>query len=93
MNVRFTLPASWRTLTGSSLTDLTCDATTVGQALTWLTDLFPVFTERILTEDGELAPWALVCLNYTDVRTIGGLAAEIKSRDSELEIIPALMGG
>lgn len=93
MAVRFILPTSWRTLAGSSLTGLNCDAATVGQALAWLTDLFPVFTERILTEDGRLAPWTLVCLNHTDVRTIGGLAAEITSSDAELEIIPALMGG
>ncbi|WP_040781600.1 hypothetical protein [Nocardia pneumoniae] len=91
--VRFTLPASWRTLAGSNFAGLTCDAVTVGQALTWLTDTFPVFKERIITEDGDLAPWTLVCLNHIDVRSIGGLAAEITGDDSELEIIPALMGG
>ena len=91
--VRFTLPASWRTLAGEDLADLSCEAATVGQALTWLTDRFPVLTPRILTGDGQLAPWALVCLDRTDVRTIGGLAAETNGNDRELEIIPALMGG
>lgn len=92
MVLRFTLPASWRTVAGSSLADLACDADTVEQALTWLTELFPVFKERIITDDGELAPWTLVCLNHTDVRTIGGLTAAI-TVDSEIQIIPALMGG
>jgi molybdopterin converting factor small subunit len=92
MLVRFTLPGAWRTLTGTDLSDVTCEAATVGEALTWLSDTYPVLRQRLFTDTAELAPWTLVCLDHADVRTIGNLDAPVTD-GGELQIIPALMGG
>jgi hypothetical protein len=66
--VQFVLTANWRTIAGHDLTGLRCEASTVGQALTWLGKAHPVLRERIFTADEELAPWI--------VTLAGGLARE-----------------
>ncbi len=91
--VRFVLPANWRTIVGHDLTGLRCEAATVGQALTWLSEAYPAFRERIFTEDGQLAPWIVVCLGEADIRTCQGLHTPIADHHGELRVIPALMGG
>jgi hypothetical protein len=70
MTVHFSLPASWSTLAGSDVSALTCEAATVGEALTWLVARFPVFVERIYLDrqaGGSLAPWSIVCLDHVQV--------------------------
>ncbi|MFD8101066.1 MoaD/ThiS family protein [Nocardia fluminea] len=89
MTVRFVLSPSWPTLVGADLSELSTQATTIGQALTWLVDQHPIFGERIF--DGErLAPWTIVCLNNTHILD---LDTPIPAGDHELQIIPALVGG
>jgi hypothetical protein len=90
--IRFVLPANWRTVAGQNLAGLNCPADTVGQALHWLSEQHPCFAERIFS-NGEIAPWVLVCLDGTDVRTLHGLDTSVAKPDHELHIIPALMGG
>jgi molybdopterin synthase sulfur carrier subunit len=91
--VQFVLPANWRTITGHDLTGLRCEASTVGQALTWLSEAHPVLRERIFTADEELAPWIVVSLGDEDVRTYQGLDTPIADQNDKLRVIPALMGG
>ena len=91
--VRFVLPANWRTIAGHDLAGLRCETSTVGQALTWLSNAHPVLRERIFTADGELAPWIVVCLGDEDIRTCQGLNTPIADQNGELRVIPALMGG
>ncbi len=91
--VQFVLPANWRTIAGHDLTGLRCEASTVGQALIWLSEAHPVLRERIFTADGELAPWIVVCLGDEDIRTCQGLDTPIADQNGELRVIPALMGG
>lgn len=91
MTVRFTVPASWHGLT--DLPVLSCDAGTVGAALAWFCDRYPSLRHRFLTAEAEIAPWAVVSLDQTDVRTLAELATPISAGDHDIEIIGALMGG
>ncbi|MET8428707.1 hypothetical protein [Nocardia sp. NPDC004860] len=87
----FVVPPSWNSET--PLSDLSCEAPTVGMALGWFADRYPILRKRYLTPDGEIAAWALVTLNRIDVRTLSGLDTRIEAADSEIQIIAALMGG
>lgn len=91
MTVRFTVPANWRSIT--ELPALGCDAQTVGAALSWFAGRYPALRERFLTDDGDIAPWALVSLDQVDVRTLADLTTPISAGDHEIEILAALMGG
>ncbi|WP_330233039.1 MoaD/ThiS family protein [Nocardia sp. NBC_00508] len=90
MTVRFVLPASWSTLARADLSQLSCNASTVEQALRWLIESHPMFAERVFTEEGALAPWTIVCLNHIHILDP---STAISDGDHELQIIPALMGG
>ncbi|MFE3757920.1 hypothetical protein ACFXO9_26735 [Nocardia tengchongensis] len=89
--VTFVVPPSWNSVT--PLSELTCDAPTVREALAWFTERYPDLSKRYATPDGEIAPWALVTLNQIDVRTLRGLETTIDPRGGELQIIASLMGG
>lgn len=89
--VTFTVPPSWNTET--PMTELSCEATTVGEALTWFCDRYPVLQKRFMTDDRRIAAWALVCLNHIDVRTLHGLDTPITHPGSEIQLLAALMGG
>lgn len=91
--VQFVLPANWRTIVGYDLAGLRCEASTVGQALAWLSNAHPILRERIFTADDQLAPWIVVCLGDEDIRTCQGLCTPIADQNGELRVIPALMGG
>ncbi|MGH3720669.1 MAG: hypothetical protein ACRDRI_17845 [Pseudonocardiaceae bacterium] len=49
--------------------------------------------ERVFMADEELAPWIVVCLGDEDIRTCQGLDTPIVDQNSELRVIPVLMGG
>lgn len=91
MTVRFTVPANWHSIT--ELPVLGCDAETVGAALSWFADRYPALRERFLTEEGDIAPWAVVSLDQVDVRTLAELTTPISTGEHDLEILAALMGG
>ncbi len=93
MTVRFVVPSSWHNLT--ELTELTCECETarVGDAITWFFTRYPHLRKRILDEEGDIAPWAMVGLDRVDVRTVGGLDTVIDSGNHEIELMGALMGG
>jgi hypothetical protein len=88
--VRFVLPGSWSALAGSDLSGIACTAATVGQALTWLTQRYPVLAQRIFADDGTIAPWTLVCLGNERVSDTG---TPVPALGGELRVIAALMGG
>lgn len=91
MTVRFTVPANWRSIT--ELPVLRCDAATVGAALSWFADRYPALRQRFLTDDDDIAPWAVVSLNQVDVRTLAELNTPISTGEHDIEILAALMGG
>ncbi|HEX2242831.1 MAG TPA: hypothetical protein VHK27_06190 [Gammaproteobacteria bacterium] len=90
--VTFVLPANWRTIAGRDVTTQ-CTASTVGKALHWLCETYPVFHERIFTADEELAPWIIVCLGNERMRTRRELDLPIPDEGEVLQVIPSLMGG
>jgi sulfur-carrier protein len=65
---------------------------TVGEAITSLTDQFPGISGQIVTADGALHKFVNVYVNDDDVRYIGKLDAPVKDGDV-LSILPAVAGG
>jgi molybdopterin converting factor small subunit len=87
------VPASWRAV--ADLSELTCEAGTVGDALVWFADSYPALRPRFLikTDDVKIAPWAVVCLDEVDVRELAGRDTPIGDGEHEIGILAALMGG
>ncbi len=90
--VQIIVPANWRTIAGRDLGSLTCDADTVGEALSWLAASHPQLAERLYGQDRQLASWVNVYLGEDDVRVLSGLDTPI-SGPAPLVIMPALAGG
>lgn len=90
--VQFVLPPTWSTLAGEDLSQLSCAAGTVGEALSWLVHRYPIFNDRIFLRDDdfELAPWTIVCLDHVQIHDPD---TAITAAARELQIIPALVGG
>ncbi|MRH92276.1 hypothetical protein GFY24_33405 [Nocardia sp. SYP-A9097] len=89
--VNFVVPPSWKTV--ANITELSCQAATVGEAITWFAEQYPTLRERILTTTGRLAPWTLVCLNNIDIHTLQQLDTPLTPVVVEIHLIGALMGG
>ncbi|MET7305212.1 MoaD/ThiS family protein [Embleya sp. NPDC005575] len=93
MSVRLSVPAAWRTLLPGVDTDaLTCEATTVGDALTWLTRAHPALGERLLHE-GRIVAWTNVFIGEDNVRDLDGLRTPLPAAGATLTILPAMAGG
>ena len=90
--VEIIVPANWRVVAGRDLGALTCQASTVGAALNWLTATHPQFIPRMFSRAGQLASWINVYLGENDVRHLAGLDTPIPGPAS-LTIVPALAGG
>ncbi len=90
--VRFVVPANWSNLTDRDMSNLWCDATTLGDALRWLSGEFPTLANRILTEDGKIPRYATVALD--DERVIAdSLDTPLPRTQHEVCVISAFMGG
>ncbi|MEV4749095.1 MoaD/ThiS family protein [Streptosporangium sp. NPDC049248] len=86
------IPAGWRTAAGIEPEALRCDATTVGEAVTWLVETYPEFGPRVLSGPDRLASWINVYVDGHDIRDLGGLNALVLP-DSEILFLPAMAGG
>ena len=91
MPVTLRIPTQLRTLTGGS-SEVTVDATTVGEALKALDAAHPGFSDRIFDEQGALRRFVNVFVAEEDVRFLDGLDTPL-SDGQTVSIIPAVAGG
>jgi MoaD family protein len=87
-NVR--IPPTLREQTGGKR-ELAAEGDTVRDLLDDLMGRFPALREQ-LVEDGDLAPFVNVYVEGEDVRTLDGLATEVKA-GSTIILLPAMAGG
>ena len=89
--VSIRIPTPLRALTGGAA-DVEVEAQTVGSALVAAEKLHEGLKGRLLTEDGELRGFVNVFLEDDDIRTLDGLATEVKEGAS-ISVLPAVAGG
>ena len=91
--VALVVPSNWQAVTGSDMSRLQCDATTVGQAVEWLIDKHPELRKRLFAHDGDrVASWVNVFLGEQNIRDVDGLATVITGPDT-ITILHAVAGG
>ncbi|MFE4055595.1 NAD-dependent epimerase/dehydratase family protein [Streptomyces sp. NPDC059096] len=89
--VRFDVPSAWTTLLPGT-PELHCRAASVGAALHWLTDTYPVLAPRLLSPQGQLVPWTNVYLDQDNVRDLNGMDTALTG-EVTLTALPAMAGG
>lgn len=85
------IPTPLRSFTGGA-GEIAVEGATVGAVLTALVVRHPGLAGRVLDEHGELRRFVNVFLGQKNVRTLGGLHAEVAAGDV-LSILPAVAGG
>ena len=85
------IPPVLRAQTGGE-SQVPAEGTTVGDALSSLTDAHPDTRSQLFSEDGELNRYVNVYLNDEDVRVLDGLETAIDDGDT-IVILPAMAGG
>ncbi|MGW4354610.1 hypothetical protein ACWELJ_21275 [Nocardia sp. NPDC004582] len=91
--VRFTVPANWSNLVDRDMTNLWCEAETLGDALRWLAAEFPTLANRILTEAGTIPRYAAVAIDDVRVSASESLDKPFPAAQHEVCVISAFMGG
>lgn len=91
--VRFTVPANWSNLVGRDMSNLWCEAETLGDALRWLAGEFPSLADRILTEAGTIPRYAVVAVDDVRVNAAESLDKPFPAAQHEVSVISAFMGG
>jgi molybdopterin synthase sulfur carrier subunit len=91
MSVTVRVPAQLRTLTGGS-SEVSVDASTVGDALKALDAAHPGMGERIFDDAGQLRRFVNVFLADEDVRFLQGVDTPVREGQT-LSIVPAVAGG
>ncbi|MFC8538000.1 SDR family NAD(P)-dependent oxidoreductase [Streptomyces sp. NPDC057249] len=89
--VTFDVPTAWRTLIPEGQ-PLACRADSVGMALKWLTDTYPVLAPRVLSPTGQLVPWTNVYIGDDSIRDLDGMATGLRG-EVNLTLLPAMAGG
>ncbi len=72
--------------------EVSADASTVGEALRALTAAHPDTEEQLFGADGDLNRYVNVYLNDEDVRVLDGLETPVAENDT-IVILPAMAGG
>jgi len=85
------VPTTLRPLTGGA-SDVSVEATTVGEALDALEAVHPGFCARILDDEGGLRRFVNVFVSDEDVRFLDGLGTAVAD-GATVAIIPAVAGG
>ena len=67
-------------------------ASTVGEALSFLTSAYPDLRKHLYTDDGKLRAFVNVYLNDDDIRYLQKDATAVKDSDT-LSIVPSIAGG
>ena len=68
------------------------EGTTVGEALSALTDTHPELSSRIFKEDGSVRRFVNIFANEEDIRFQENLDTDLSDGD-EVSIVPAIAGG
>lgn len=91
--VALVVPSNWQAVTGSDMSGLNCNATTVGDAVRWLIDRHPELHKRLFAQDPDrVASWVNVFLDEQNIRDLDGLATVI-SCPGTITILHAVAGG
>lgn len=85
------IPAPLRNYTDSQSV-VAVSGTTVGAAVTSLTEQHPKLRQHLYTDSGELRAFVNLFLAGEDVRYLQGLDTELNEND-ELRIVPSVAGG
>lgn len=72
--------------------EVTVEATTVGEALAALTDRYANLRPHIYNSEGQLRTFVNLFLNDEDVRQLQGMDTPLKAND-RLILIPSIAGG
>ncbi|MCX7623793.1 MAG: ubiquitin-like small modifier protein 1 [Thermomicrobium sp.] len=91
MAVKILIPAPLRRFTEDRAT-VEVEASTVGEALAKLDELYPGIRERICESDGRVRRFVSVFVNGKDIRSLQGIDTPLSEGD-EVGIIPAMAGG
>ncbi|HUY86152.1 MAG TPA: ubiquitin-like small modifier protein 1 [Acidimicrobiales bacterium] len=91
MSLTVRIPTQLRPLTGNS-SEVTVEASTVGEALKALEAAHPGIGERIFDESGKLRRFVNVFLSDEDVRFLDGLTTATLDGQT-ISIVPAVAGG
>ncbi|PZG47469.1 hypothetical protein C1I98_13445 [Spongiactinospora gelatinilytica] len=87
------IPGAWRAAAAIPTgTDLRFPPGTARTVLGAFFQVYPALRPRVLTEDGEVAPWVQVFAGGADIRDRGGLDASL-SANEDLVLLPAMAGG
>ncbi|WP_435364770.1 ubiquitin-like small modifier protein 1 [Haloarchaeobius sp. DYHT-AS-18] len=73
--------------------DVAGDEATVGTALEALFDAHPGLRDRVLDDDGEVAPQINILKNGSNVQMEGDGLDEVVTEDDELALFPPVSGG
>jgi molybdopterin/thiamine biosynthesis adenylyltransferase/rhodanese-related sulfurtransferase/molybdopterin converting factor small subunit len=91
MSITIQIPTPLRRFT-SEQGEIQVDGTTVGEALSDLTNRFPALRRHLYTDDGALRSFVNVFLNDEDVRHMKSHQTPVAQGDT-LVIIPSIAGG
>ena len=91
MSVTIQIPTPLRRFT-SEQGEVQVDGSTVGEALSALTERFPALRRHLYTDDGTLRSFVNVFLNDEDVRHLNSNQTPVAQGDT-LVIIPSIAGG
>jgi len=91
MAVKVRIPSQLRTLTGGA-SEVSLEASTVGEALEGLDVDYPGFGERLFDEAGKLRRFVNVFVAEEDVRFLDGLGTPVAA-GTTISIVPAVAGG
>lgn len=91
MKILVRVPTPLRKIT-NDLSEVECDAETVGEVIENLERNYPGIKERLCDENGEIRRFLNIYLGEEDIRFLDGLNTKIVE-EQELSIIPAIAGG
>lgn len=91
MSVTVRVPTTLRTLTAGE-SEVSVDATTLGEVISALEAAHPGFRDRLLDEDGSIRRFVNLFVADDDVRYLQGLDTPVPDGET-VSIIPAVAGG
>ncbi len=85
------VPTPLRRLTGGQ-SKLTVEGSDIGVLIQTINQQYPGIADKILDEQGNVKRFINVFVNDEEIRTLQGLATEVKESD-RISIVPAMAGG
>jgi adenylyltransferase/sulfurtransferase len=91
MNTTIRIPTPLRTYTGG-MHEISVQGSTVGEALSHLTDQYPALRPHLFGSQGQLRAFVNLFLNDENIKDLQGTDTPIKESD-RLMLIPSIAGG